>query len=219
VTAPTLRPDRLLEGEDSRTLFARDARHWIGVYQQMIGFKEDLLGRIRTQLAHLPAVARADVVENDINALEDQLLRYRRRLEFWYSRQWQLEGLQIDHDGRTLTYRERVISLTKREFQLLVFLVGRSPNFVRPTRLLVEAWHDGNLPEETLRTYIARLRTKIVSLGVRAAIKNKPRAGYAIVFVEQAPISVDGLGPISLDGAGLMSLDGADGADGHGMEG
>ena len=39
------------------------------------------------------------------------------------------------------------------------------------------------------------------------------------VFVEQAPISVDGLGPISLDGAGLMSLDGADGADGHGMEG
>jgi len=219
VTAPTLRPDRLLEGEDSRTLFARDARHWIGVYQQMIGFKEDLLGRIRTQLAHLPAVARADVVENDINALEDQLLRYRRRLEFWYSRQWQLEGLQIDHDGRTLTYRERVISLTKREFQLLVFLVGRSPNFVSPTRLLVEAWHDGNLPEETLRTYIARLRTKIVSLGVRAAIKNKPRAGYAIVFVEQAPISVDGLGPISLDGAGLMSLDGADGADGHGMEG
>ena len=185
----------------------------------MIGFKEDLLGRIRTQLAHLPAVARADVVENDINALEDQLLRYRRRLEFWYSRQWQLEGLQIDHDGRTLTYRERVISLTKREFQLLVFLVGRSPNFVSPTRLLVEAWHDGNLPEETLRTYIARLRTKIVSLGVRAAIKNKPRAGYAIVFVEQAPISVDGLGPISLDGAGLMSLDGADGADGHGMEG
>ena len=219
MTAPTLRPDRLLEGEDSRTLFARDARHWIGVYQQMIGFKEDLLGRIRTQLAHLPAVARADVVENDINALEDQLLRYRRRLEFWYSRQWQLEGLQIDHDGRTLTHRERVISLTKREFQLLVFLVGRSPNFVSPTRLLVEAWHDGNLPEETLRTYIARLRTKIVSLGVRAAIKNKPRAGYAIVFVEQAPISVDGLGPISLDGAGLMSLDGADGADGHGMEG
>ena len=219
MTAPTLRPDRLLEGEDSRTLFARDARHWIGVYQQMIGFKEDLLGRIRTQLAHLPAVARADVVENDINALEDQLLRYRRRLEFWYSRQWQLEGLQIDHDGRTLTYRERVISLTKREFQLLVFLVGRSPNFVSPTRLLVEAWHDGNLPEETLRTYIARLRTKIASLGVRAAIKNKPRAGYAIVFVEQAPISVDGLGPISLDGAGLMSLDGADGADGHGMEG
>ncbi len=219
VTAPTLRPDRLLEGEDSRTLFARDARHWIGVYQQMIGFKEDLLGRIRTQLAHLPAVARADVVENDINALEDQLLRYRRRLEFWYSRQWQLEGLQIDHDGRTLTYRERVISLTKREFQLLVFLVSRSPNFVSPSRLLVDAWHDGNLPEETLRTYIARLRTKIVSLGVRAAIKNKPRAGYAIVFVEAATISVDGLGPISLDGAGPIALDGADGADGNGADG
>ena len=227
-----MRSDRLLEGEDSKTLFARDARHWIGVYQQMIGFKEDLLGRIRTQLAHLPAVARADVIDNDINALEEQLLRYRRRLEFWYARQWQLEGLQIDHDGRTLTYRDRVISLTKREFQLLVFLVSRSPTFVSPSRLLVDAWHDGNLPEETLRTYIARLRTKIVSLGVRAAIKNKPRAGYAIVFVEQAPISLDGRGPMSMDGQGAMSMDGQgpisldgqgpislDGADGNGMEG
>ena len=192
VSIPTLRPDRLLEGEDSKTLFAKDARHWIGVYQQMIGFKEDLLGRIRTQLARLPSAARADVIDNDVSALEDQLLRYRRRLEFWYARQWQLEGLQIDHDGRTLTYRDRVISLTKREFQLLVFLVSRSPNFVTPGRLLVDAWHDGNLPEETLRTYIARLRTKMTSLGVSAAIKNKPRAGYAIVFVERAPINLDG---------------------------
>ena len=93
---------------------------------------------------------------------------------------------------RTLTYRDRVISLTKREFQLLVFLVSRSPNFVTPGRLLVDAWHDGNLPEETLRTYIARLRTKMTSLGVSAAIKNKPRAGYAIVFVERPQINLDG---------------------------
>ena len=192
------RPDRLLEGEDSKTLFARDARHWIGVYQQMIGFKDDLLDRVRTQLAHLPAAARADVVDNDINALEEQLLRYRRRLEFWYARQWQLEGLHIDHDVRTLSFRDRVISLTKREFQLLVFLVSRSPNFISPARLLVDAWHDGNLPEETLRTYIARLRTKMASLGVTAAIKNRPRTGYAIVFAEQRTISLAGA-----DGQGM----------------
>jgi DNA-binding response OmpR family regulator len=194
LSTSTERSDRLLEGEDSRTLFARDARHWIGVYQQMIGFKEDLLSRIRMQLARLPAVARADVIDNDIDALEEQLLRYRRRLEFWYGRQWQLEGLHIDHDRRTLTYRDRVISLTKREFQLLVFLVSRSPNFISPSRLLVDAWHDGNLPEETLRTYIARLRTKMASLGVTAAIKNRPRTGYAIVFVEQPPSFLDGAG-------------------------
>ena len=192
------RPDRLLEGEDSKTLFARDARHWIGVYQQMIGFKDDLLDRVRTQLAHLPAAARADVVDNDINALEEQLLRYRRRLEFWYGRQWQLEGLHIDHDERTLSFRDRVISLTKREFQLLVFLVSRSPNFISPARLLVDAWHDGNLPEETLRTYIARLRTKMASLGVTAAIKNRPRTGYAIVFAEHRTISLAGA-----DGQGM----------------
>jgi DNA-binding winged helix-turn-helix (wHTH) protein len=52
--------------------------------------------------------------------------------------------------------------------------------------LLVEAWHDGHLPEETLRTYVARLRTKLASLGATARIKNRPRRGYAIVFSEPA---------------------------------
>jgi hypothetical protein len=35
--------DRLLEGEDAATIFKQDARHWIGVYRQMIAFKDELL--------------------------------------------------------------------------------------------------------------------------------------------------------------------------------
>lgn len=176
--------DRLLEGEDPDTRFASDVRHWIVVYREMVGFNEDVLGRLQDQLKTLPKTARKDMVDGDVSVIARQLDRYRRRLEFWYERQWQLEGFEIDHDERTVAYRDRMIALTRREFQLFMMLVSRSPNYISPNRLLVEAWLDGHLPEETLRTYIARLRAKLASLGAAAAIKNRPRRGYAIVFSE-----------------------------------
>lgn len=156
----------------------------------MIGFKHDLLNRIRTLLTTLPTAARQDVIDNDVGALEDQLQRYRRRLEFWYARQWHLEGLQIDDETRTVTYRETSVSLTKREYQLLMLLVTRSPNFISPNQLLVQAWHDDRLPEESLRTYIGRVRAKLHHLGVAAEIRNRPRRGYAVIF-EDLPKSRD----------------------------
>jgi len=166
-------------------------RHWIAVNREMIAFNEELLDRVRQQIERLPKAARADFVENDVEMLESQLQRYRRRLHFWYERQWQLEGLQIDHDQRTVSYMDRTIMLTKREFQLFVLLVSRSPSFITPNRLLVEAWHDGHLPQETLRTYIARLRSKLASLGATAEIRNRPRRGYAMVFGDKATAARD----------------------------
>ena len=175
-------PDRLLEGEDPRTVFPQDARHWIAVYRELIGFKEDLLGRLRTLLAGLPAAARNGHMDKDIDVLEEQQERYRRRLEFWYARQWQLEGLQVDDESRTVTYRGTSVSLTRREYQLLALLVTRSPNFITPNQLLVQAWHDARLPEESLRTYIGRVRAKLGKLGLAAEIQNRPRRGYAMIF-------------------------------------
>ena len=185
MTSRTTSSDRLLEGENPDTAVARDARHWIAVYREMIAFKEDLLGRVSAQIKLLPKAAVQDVMDNDIGLIQDQLGRYRRRLEFWYQRQLSLEGLQIDDEDRTVTFRDRSIGLTKREYQLLVKLVSRSPEFVSPGRLLIEAWHDGHLPEETLRTYIARLRGKLATLGADAQIMNRPRRGYALVFADR----------------------------------
>ena len=181
-------PDRLLEGENPQSMFARDARHWIGVYREMIVFKDDLLARVSAQVVKLPASAQSDVTENDIHPIERQLGRYQRRIEYWYARQWELEGLQIDHNARTVTYRDRIVSLTRREFQLLIHLVSRSPAYISPNQLLVQAWHDASLPEETLRTYIVRLRAKVSELGVPAAIHNRPRRGYALVFEDSGPV-------------------------------
>lgn len=109
-------------------------------------------------------------------------MRYRRRIEFWFARQWDMEGLSIDERTRTIAYRERSIHLTKREYQLFNELAGRSPAYTSATQLLAEAWHDSRLPEETVRTYIVRLRRKLAELGAPAEIANRPRYGYSLVF-------------------------------------
>jgi DNA-binding response OmpR family regulator len=64
-------------------------------------------------------------------------------------------------------------------------LVSRSPQYITARQLLVQAWHDARLPEETLRTYIVRLRGKVAQLGFGAEIVNRPRRGYALVFAEK----------------------------------
>ncbi len=178
--------DSLLEGEDPDTQFAQDARHWIAIYRELIAFRSNVLARVRAQVRTLPAAAQAAATAADVPILEEQLVRYRRRLEFWYEKQWQLEGLVVDPESRTITYRDRFVMLTNREYQLLMTLAGRTSGYSRATQLLVEAWHDAGLPEETLRTYIVRLRTKLAELELPLRIDNRPRQGYAIVFDDPA---------------------------------
>jgi DNA-binding response OmpR family regulator len=172
----------LLDSEDPETPFASDARHWIAIYRERIALHRDLLDRAHEVLARSRAGRPVGGLGDDIPELEEQLRRYERRLEFWYARQWKLEGLQLDRESRTVTYRDRSIRLTGREFQLLETLAHRSPAHVRGQQLLVEAWRDSRLPEETLRTYIVRLRSKLAELDALVEIVNRSRHGYALVF-------------------------------------
>ena len=176
--------DRLFEGENPRSDYPEDARHWIAIYRELILFNDELLERLRANLRRLPESVRDETIDNDIALIGARLHHYHRRLQFWYARQWDLEGLRVDPESRMITYRDQSVRLTRREYQLLVMLVSRSPEFVTLRQLLVQAWHDGRLPEETLRTYVVRLRTKIRQLGVKAEIINRPRQGYSILFEE-----------------------------------
>ena len=150
----------------------------------MIAFKGDLLRRVRTGLESLPPAGRADI-DKDLQVFSEQRERYQRRLEFWYARHWELEGLVIDQEARRVACRDRSVTLTRREFQLLAHLVAETPRFVSARRLLVDAWHDGHLPEESLRTYIVRLRAKLERLDAGVAISNQARRGYALVFAKR----------------------------------
>jgi DNA-binding response OmpR family regulator len=147
----------------------------------MIAFKEDLLTRVNSDLMNVSAAAKVDL-DDDVKLIESQLKRYRRRLTYWVERQLELEEIAIDAVTRTVTYRDSSITLTRREFQILALLIGRPEKYFTAEQLLVEAWHDDRLPEESLRTYISRVRKKLIELDAGAQVVNKSRKGYAFIF-------------------------------------
>lgn len=130
--------DRLLEGEDPESLRPQDTRHWISVYRKMIAFKDDPLERVTGDLMHVSAPAKTDL-NDDIKLIDLQLIRYRRRLDYWVQRQLELEEIAIDAATRTVTYRDSSVTLTKREFQILAMLMSRPENYFTAQQLLVEA--------------------------------------------------------------------------------
>lgn len=147
----------------------------------MIAFKEDLLERVTTDLMSVSAAAKTDL-DDDIKLIDSQLRRYRRRLSYWVQRQLELEEIAVDARTRTVTYRDSAVTLTKREFQILAMLMSRPEKYFSAQQLLVEAWHDDRLPEESLRTYISRVRKKLKELDAGAQVVNKSRRGYALIF-------------------------------------
>jgi DNA-binding response OmpR family regulator len=173
--------DRLLEGENPASMRPQDTRHWISVYREMIAFKDDLLKRVTGNLERVSPAAKVDLTD-DVTLIQSQLDRYSRRMNFWVERQLELEDLVVDAESRTITYHDNSISLTKREFQLVSVLLSRPDKYFSAEALLVEAWHDGRLPEESMRTYISRVRKKLKTLGNGAEVVNKSRKGYALVF-------------------------------------
>ena len=147
----------------------------------MITFKEDLLERVTSDLVHVSAAAKLDL-NDDIKLIDSQLKRYRRRLSYWVERQLELEEIAIDSATRTVTYRDSSVTLTRREFQILAMLMTRPEKYFSAQQLLVEAWHDDRLPEESLRTYISRVRKKLNELDAGAQVVNKSGRGYALIF-------------------------------------
>lgn len=81
---------------------------------------------------YLPPPAQRAAVE-DVAIIEAQMLGYHKRLDLWYARVWELHGLWLDPDGRMLRYQGTEVALTKREFQLLEFLLDH-PHASSPRR-------------------------------------------------------------------------------------
>jgi hypothetical protein len=86
--------ERLLAGEDPSTPYRDDAMHWVGVYSELVGFKNDLLGRLNQDRQLLSEAARTEL-ERDENLLRVELERLKLRLSFWEMRR---EELSTDKD-------------------------------------------------------------------------------------------------------------------------
>lgn len=180
---PTLvdRANLPLEGEDLGTTHWEDAHHWMSVYADLLAFKVGLLARVQQELPKLKPAARKAASE-DLVIIELQMLGYQARLDLWYARVWELQGLWLDPQGRMIRHQGREASLTKREFQLLQFLLDHPHRFFTATQILGQAWADPALFPEEVRNYVRRLRKLLAVLEIPADLVNRPGRGYSLVF-------------------------------------
>ena len=85
-------PGYRLIGENPSTATVDRARHWAEVYDQLLGFKRELLGLCQQYAEHSePEVARA-IRETDMILLEVQISRFEQKRDYWKIRSTELAG-------------------------------------------------------------------------------------------------------------------------------
>ena len=77
--------DRLIEGEDPRSTDPADAEHWVRVYGELLGFKDNLVGEAAATSAELTPSALPEA-ETDLTLLNAQRRRLEHRYRFWRRR-------------------------------------------------------------------------------------------------------------------------------------
>jgi DNA-binding CsgD family transcriptional regulator len=156
-----------------------DARHWIAVYLELLSFKRDLIERIEAEAAAMSDEANAEIIGGDLRLLQEQERRWKERIRFWYSRYAELQGLDLDPENLTATYGDQSVKLTKREFELLDYLVRHPRLFHTAEQLADRAWGNSELYPEEVRTYITRLRGHLRGMNAPGTLVNVPRQGYS----------------------------------------
>jgi hypothetical protein len=175
------RPSPPLAGEDLTTTRWEDARHWMSIYADLLEFKRGILDRVRKDIANLNETAQS-AASADLQIIDDQMQGYQERLDLWFRRIWELHGLWLDPAGRMIRHQGREVSLTKREFQLLQFLLDHPHRFFTTSQILGQAWSDPALFPEEVRNYVRRLRKILIDLEIPVDLVNKPGRGYSLVF-------------------------------------
>ncbi len=90
-------------------------------------------------------------------------------------------GLRLDPAGHAVRFDGRAEALTPTEYRLLGALSARPGEILRRRELILAAWPTGAIVHEnTLDTYIRRLRVKLEALGAPQQIATARGVGYAL---------------------------------------
>jgi DNA-binding response OmpR family regulator len=153
----------------------------MSIYADLLEFKRGILSRVERDLANLKPLAKQAASE-DLQIIEAQMQGYQERLDLWYRRIWELQGLWLDPEGRLVRHKGREVTLTKREFQLLQFLLDHPQRYFTTSQILGQAWSDPALFPEEVRNYVRRLRKILIDLDIPVDLLNKPGKGYSLVI-------------------------------------
>jgi two-component system OmpR family response regulator len=90
-------------------------------------------------------------------------------------------GLLLDPARHAASVGEEAVSLTPTEFRLLATLAAAPGTVVRRAALLASGWPDGALVHDnTLDTYVARIRRKLRESGAPEVIQTVRGVGYRL---------------------------------------
>ncbi|HEY8760711.1 MAG TPA: winged helix-turn-helix domain-containing protein [Candidatus Dormibacteraeota bacterium] len=177
----------LIEGEDPGTMRAADARRWIEIYSRLIEFKDELLERVRSRTSN-NGNDHGNRSGGDLQADEHVVLiemtRLRGRLAFWQRRHAELAPVDLDDHLGIISPKGNVVPLTRREDQLLRFLLQNPGRYFDTRTLAARAWNDPSLASEQVRTYVVRLRRRLREAEAHCDIHSERRRGYALTFEE-----------------------------------
>jgi DNA-binding response OmpR family regulator len=153
----------------------------MSIYADLLEFKRGILGRMERDISGLHPVAQ-NAASVDLQLIETQMSGYQERLDLWFRRIRELQGLRLDPDDRMIRHRGREVALTKREFQFLQFLLDHPHRYFTTAQILERAWADPALFPEEVRNYVSRLRKILRELEVPVDLLNKHGRGYSLVF-------------------------------------
>jgi DNA-binding response OmpR family regulator len=98
----------------------------------------------------------------------------------------ELGGLVFDARERTVRSADTKVSLTKREWQLLSFFLTNPNQFFSAEEVVLPAW-GSDASVEQFRTYVTRLRQKLLPYKGVCEVVNEKGKGYRLVLRQPAP--------------------------------
>lgn len=155
-----------LPGEDLTTSALPEVAGWIAIY-------EELASVLRS------VISRANGSRN-VGDLNEHLAWIENRLAAWRDRHAELAGVVIDRKEHTLTYAGKSLRLTRREADLLDFLLRHPKRPFTSKQLATLAWQNSRLSDAQVRTYIMRLRNRLREVGLEEVITVARNQGYGV---------------------------------------
>ena len=95
----------------------------------------------------------------------------------------EIGSLVFDAAQRRIVGAEATVSLTRREWQLLTFFLANPNQFFAADEIVQQAW-GSNASVEQFRSYITRLRQKLVSFASYCEVVTERGKGYSFVIVQ-----------------------------------
>jgi DNA-binding response OmpR family regulator len=155
-----------LPGEDLTTSALPEVAGWISIYEELATVLRSVL-------------LRADG-QPDAEELRRNLIWIEQRLAAWRDRHAELAGVVIDHKAHSLTYGGKSLRLTRREADLLDFMLRHPRRPFTSTQLATLAWQNSRLSDAQVRTYIMRLRNRLREVGLEHVITVVRNRGYGV---------------------------------------